>query len=115
MIVEREEEIEAFVPVEYWTIGAMLSKNGYDFEAELSKYKDKKTEIKNKEEADKILEDLKDAQYKVSKITPRDTKRNPQAPFITSTLQREASSKRGFGVSKTMQVAQKLYEGIELV
>ncbi len=114
MIVEREEEIEAFVPVEYWTIGAMLSKNGYDFEAELSKYKDKKTEIKNKEEADKILEDLKDAQYKVSKITPRDTKRNPQAPFITSTLQREASSKLGFGVSKTMQVAQKLYEGIEL-
>ena len=114
MIVEREEEIEAFVPVEYWTIGAMLSKNGYDFEAELSKYKDKKTEIKNKEEADKISEDLKDAQYKVSKITPRDTKRNPQAPFITSTLQREASSKLGFGVSKTMQVAQKLYEGIEL-
>lgn len=114
MIVEREEEIEAFVPVEYWTIGAILSKNGYDFEAELSKYKDKKTEIKNKEEADKILEDLKDAQYKVSKITPRDTKRNPQAPFITSTLQREASSKLGFGVSKTMQVAQKLYEGIEL-
>ena len=114
MIVEREEEIEAFVPVEYWTIGAMLSKNGYDFEAELSKYKDKKTEIKNKEEADKILEDLKDAQYKFSKITPRDTKRNPQAPFITSTLQREASSKLGFGVSKTMQVAQKLYEGIEL-
>lgn len=114
MIVEREEEIDAFVPVEYWTIGAMLSKNGYDFEAELSKYKDKKTEIKNKEEADKILEDLKDAQYKVSKITPRDTKRNPQAPFITSTLQREASSKLGFGVSKTMQVAQKLYEGIEL-
>lgn len=114
MIVEREEEIEAFVPVEYWTIGAVLSKNNYEFEAELTKYKDKKIEIKNKEEADKILKDLENAQYKVSKITPRDTKRNPQAPFITSTLQREASSKLGYGVSKTMQIAQKLYEGIEL-
>ncbi len=114
MIVEREEEIEAFVPVEYWMIGAVLSKNNYEFEAELTKYKDKKIEIKNKEEADKILKDLENAQYKVSKITPRDTKRNPQAPFITSTLQREASSKLGYGVSKTMQIAQKLYEGIEL-
>ena len=114
MIVEREEEIEAFVPVEYWTIGAVLSKNNYEFEAELTKYKDKKIEIKNKEEADKILKDFENAQYKVSKITPRDTKRNPQAPFITSTLQREASSKLGYGVSKTMQIAQKLYEGIEL-
>lgn len=114
MIVEREEEIEAFVPVEYWTIGAVLSKSNYEFEAELTKYKDEKIEIKNKEEADKILKDLENAQYKVSKITPRDTKRNPQAPFITSTLQREASSKLGYGVSKTMQIAQKLYEGIEL-
>ena len=114
MIVEREEETEAFIPVEYWTIGAVLSKNNYEFEAELTKYKDKKIEIKNKEEADKILKDLENAQYKVSKITPRDTKRNPQAPFITSTLQREASSKLGYGVSKTMQIAQKLYEGIEL-
>lgn len=114
MIVEREEEIEAFTPVEYWTIGAMLSKNNYDFEAELTKYKDKKIEIKDKKEADKILKDLENAKYIVSNITSRDTKRNPQAPFITSTLQREASSKLGYGVSKTMQIAQKLYEGIEL-
>ncbi len=114
MIVEREEEIEAFVPVEYWTVGALLSKNNYDFEAELTKYKDKKIEIKDKKEADKILKDLENAEYKVSNITSRDTKRNPQAPFITSTLQREASSKLGYGVSKTMQIAQKLYEGIEL-
>lgn len=114
MIVEREEEIETFVPVEYWSIDALLSKDLYEFKAELTKYKDKKIEIKNKEEADKILADLKDAVYKVSKITSRDTKRNPSAPFITSTLQREASSKLGYGVSKTMQIAQKLYEGIEL-
>ena len=114
MIVEREEEIEAFIPVEYWTIGAMLSKNNYDFEAELTKYKDKKIEIKDKKEADKILKDLENAKYVVLNITSRDTKRNPQAPFITSTLQREASSKLGYGVSKTMQIAQKLYEGIEL-
>ncbi len=114
MIVEREEEIEAFVPVEYWTVGALLSKEDYDFETELTKYKDKKIEIKNKEEADKILKDLENAVYKVSKITSRDTKRSAQPPFITSTLQREASSKLGYGVSKTMQIAQKLYEGIEL-
>ncbi len=114
MIVEREEEIEAFVPVEYWSIDALLSKDKYEFQAELTKYKNKKLEIKNKEEADKILSELDGAKYTVSNITSRDTKRNPQAPFITSTLQREASSKLGYGVSKTMQIAQKLYEGIEL-
>ncbi len=114
MIVEREEEIEAFVPVEYWSIDALLEKDKYEFKAELSKYKDKKIEIKNQKDADKILKDLKNAKYQVSKIIPKDTKRNPAPPFITSTLQREASSKLGYGVSKTMQIAQKLYEGIEL-
>ncbi|MCD8024288.1 MAG: type I DNA topoisomerase [Candidatus Gastranaerophilales bacterium] len=114
MIVEREEEIEAFVPVEYWNIEALLSKGGFDFVSELIKYKDNKIQINNKEEADKILKDLENAKYTVSKITPRDTKRSPQPPFITSTLQREASGKLGYGVSKTMQIAQKLYEGIEL-
>lgn len=116
MICEREDEIEAFKPVEYWTIMAELNQKGTIIEAELAKYKDKKIEIHNKEEADKIVEFLsaKTTKYEVSKITKRDSIRRPTAPFITSTLQREASSKLGYGVSKTMQVAQKLYEGMEI-
>ena len=116
MICEREDEIDAFVPVEYWSITADLLKGKLPFTAELTKYKDKKIEIKNKEEADKIVADLtkKGLKYEVSKVTYRDTQRKPSAPFITSTLQREASSKLGYGVSKTMQIAQKLYEGIEI-
>ncbi|MBQ7449924.1 type I DNA topoisomerase [bacterium] len=114
MIVEREEQIDAFVPVEYWSIDALLNKDGYNFDAELTKYKDKKIEIKNKQEADKILEALKKAKYEVDKVTSRESSRKPTAPFITSTLQRAASNKLGYGVSKTMQIAQKLYEGIEI-
>lgn len=118
MICEREEEIEAFVPQEYWSIHTELDKDGKVFEAELSKYKNKAIEknIKNQEEAQKIVEYLQDParNFEVAKVTKKSTKRKPTAPFITSTLQREASSKLGFGVQKTMQVAQKLYEGIEL-
>lgn len=116
MICEREEEIEAFTPVEYWSIMAELDQKGTIIEAELSKYKDKKIEIPNEEEAKKIVEFLSDksTKYEVSKIAERESLRRPTAPFITSTLQREASSKLGYGVSKTMQVAQKLYEGMEL-
>ena len=116
MICEREEEIKAFKPVEYWTITADLLKNKSKITAELAKYKDKKIDIKNKEEADKITEYLKEKNriFNISKITTRNTQRKPTAPFITSTLQREASTKLGYGVSKTMQIAQKLYEGIDI-
>ncbi len=121
MICEREDEIEAFIPQEYWSLDAILNKKDkkdFDFSAQLSRIiknnKDEKLEIKNKEEIDEILKNLENAKYTVSKITPRDTTRKPQAPFITSTLQREASSKLGYGVSKTMQIAQRLYEGIDL-
>lgn len=116
MICEREEEIEAFVPVEYWSIMVELDQKGTIIEAELSKYKDKKIEISTEAEAQKIADFLSDknTKYEVSKITKRETQRKPSAPFITSTLQREASSKLGYGVSKTMQVAQKLYEGMEI-
>ncbi len=116
MICEREDEIDAFVPVEYWSISADLMKGKLPFSAELTKYKDKKIEIKNQKEADKICAELsKDGlKYEVTKVTYRDTLRKPAAPFITSTLQREASNKLGYGVSKTMQIAQKLYEGIEI-
>jgi len=116
MICEREEEIEAFIPQEYWSIHADLDKEGKVFEAEVSKYKDKPIEktISNEEEAQKVVDYLNHADFVVSKVTNKTTKRKPTAPFITSTLQRAASSKLGFGVQKTMQVAQKLYEGIEL-
>ena len=116
MICEREEEIKAFTPVEYWTISADLLKGKSLFTAELAKYKNAKADIKNEEEAEKIANYLKekDREFEVSKITTRNTQRKPAAPFITSTLQREASSKLGYGVSKTMQIAQKLYEGIDI-
>lgn len=117
MICEREDEIEAFVPQEYWSIHTIMNKGDEgEFEAELSKIKGKKAEIKNAQEAQTIVNYLKDSltKFEVSNVTHKTTKRKPTAPFITSTLQREASSKLGFGVQKTMQIAQKLYEGIEL-
>lgn len=118
MICEREEEIEAFVPQEYWSIHTSLEKDEKIFEAELSKIKDKPVEktIKNQEEAQKIVDYLQEPSidFEVSKVTKKTIKRKPTAPFITSTLQRAASSKLGFGVQKTMQVAQKLYEGMEI-
>lgn len=116
MICEREEEIKAFTPVEYWSISADLLKDKSKFNAELSKYKNKKIDIKNEEEANSIVSYLKekDREFNVSKITTRNSQRKPTAPFITSTLQREASTKLGYGVSKTMQIAQKLYEGIDI-
>ena len=118
MICEREEEIEAFIPQEYWSIHANLDKDGKNFDAELSKIKGKAVEktIKNKEEAQKIADFLTSypSDFDVTKVTKKNTKRKPTAPFITSTMQRAASSKLGFGVQKTMQVAQKLYEGIEI-
>lgn len=118
LICDREAEIEAFVPKEYWTIAAELAKpkSSVSFLADLAKYNNEKIEVNNEEEAQKIVSILtKDnVEFKVSKISNRESKRKPQAPFITSSLQREASTRLGYSVKKTMQVAQKLYEGIEL-
>lgn len=116
LICEKEELIDAFVPVEYWTIAADMDKEGTKFVADLTKYQGKKIEINNEAESQKILDTLsaKGVKFTVDKINHRDTTRNPNPPFITSTLQREASNKLGYGVSKTMQVAQKLYEGIDV-
>jgi DNA topoisomerase-1 len=110
MICDKEKEIAAFVPEEYWTISADLGKK---LLTELKSYKGKKLEIKNEAEADKILAELLD-EFTLSDISEKQKKRSAYLPFITSTLQQEASTKLGFGSKKTMMVAQSLYEGVEL-
>ncbi|MDH5597313.1 MAG: type I DNA topoisomerase [Candidatus Peregrinibacteria bacterium] len=113
LIVDREREIEAFKPEEYWNIDTDLEVKKGPFNAELSKIKGKKAQVKNKKQADEVLKDLNKADYKVADVTKKSTKRYPSAPFITSTLQQEASRKLGFSVKQTMVVAQQLYEGVE--
>ena len=116
MICEREKLIDAFVPEEYWTISADFEKSKKKYSAELSKINGKKAEIKSEAESTKIVDELNNPslEFKVDKITKKNSVKKPQPPFITSTLQREASNKLSYGVSKTMQIAQKLYEGIDI-
>jgi len=109
LVVDREREIEAFVPEEYWTITALFS----DFQAELFQYQKEKIELKSKDEVDKVLNVL-GPNYSVVNIEEKEKKKHAKAPFITSTLQQEASTKLGFTAKKTMSIAQKLYEGIDL-
>jgi DNA topoisomerase I len=115
LICEREREIRAFVPEEYWTVQALLDgKEPPTFPAQLAKKDGKNVEIVNADQAAQVRADLEGAQFTVSKVTSRERRRNPVPPFITSKLQQEAFKKLRFPVRKTMQVAQRLYEGIEL-
>ncbi len=115
IIAERERQIESFVPREYWEIDALLGKpGGADFAAKLDKADGEKIEIKNKEEADRIAEKLEKSVFSVVSITRKEKKRNPEPPFITSTLQQEGFNKLKFNSSRTMQIAQQLYEGVDL-
>ena len=115
LIVEREREIRAFKPVEYWTVEALLEKEGQQFTAKLHHIDGKKAEIPNQAAADRILNDLKGRKnFEVTEVKRRERRKNPQAPFTTSTLQQEAAKKLGFGSKRTMRVAQDLYEGVEL-
>lgn len=107
LIIEREREIEAFKPDEYWVINVILS-NGLI--VTLIEINAKKVEIKNEAEAKLVVEFLEKAIYEVSKVTKREVKRHPYPPFITSTLQQVASNKLGFSAKKTMMIAQALYE-----
>ncbi len=113
LIVDREREIEAFKPEEYWKIDTDLKVEKGTFNAELNKIKGKKAEVGNKKAADKVVKDLRAAEHVIEKITKKKSTRKPSAPFITSTLQQEASRKLGFSVKQTMMVAQQLYEGVE--
>ncbi len=115
IIVERERQIESFVPREYWEIEALLgTPGGADFSAKLDKEDGEKIEIKNREEADSIAEKLGKSVFSVASITRKEKKRNPEPPFITSTLQQEGFNKLKFNSSRTMQIAQQLYEGVDL-
>jgi len=113
LIVKREKEIKAFVREEYWTIHADFDKEEKVVHTELSKISGKKAEVLTEEHANRIVADCQ-SDFVVSNIKKSTKKRNPKLPFITSSLQQEASTKLGFSAKKTMQVAQRLYEGIEI-
>jgi DNA topoisomerase-1 len=115
VIVEREREIRAFIPKEYWTIDAdLLAKKTPVLSPRLAKIDDVNAEIGNQEASDAIVAALDGADYIVKSVGTREKKRNPVAPFITSTLQQESSRKLRFSVKRTMMLAQRLYEGIEI-
>ena len=118
LICDREQEIEMFQTTEYWSIALQLNtESKQDFLANLIEYQGKKLEkfsVNNQQQAQEILQNLQDKQYAVSNIEKKQTKRKPYPPFTTSSLQQESARKLGFSASKTMLIAQKLYEGIEI-
>jgi len=120
MIVEREEEIERFVPREYWTIEADVKKEDQPFTAKLVRYRGDKveqftiTEEKQAKEAERHLLEAAAGALEVVKVEKKQRRRNPAAPFTTSTLQQEASRKLGFSTNRTMRIAQQLYEGVDI-
>src|SRR6185503_5700185 len=113
LIVEREREIRAFIPKEYWSITANLSgHNPPPFDATLQKFSGKNIEIENESQSREILQRLEHARFIVESVKKAEKKRNAVPPFITSKLQQESSRKLRFSVKKTMMLAQRLYEGI---
>jgi DNA topoisomerase-1 len=115
LIVEREVAIKAFKPVEYWTIEALLEKNGQTFGARLHQIDGKKPEVGNEATARAIVDAVSTrTTFELTEIKRRERRKNPQAPFTTSTLQQEAAKKLGFGSKRTMRAAQRLYEGVAL-
>ncbi len=115
LLVEREREIRAFNPREYWTIAAQLEHESQAFTAKLHHLDGEKPDIPNEKVAQGILDDLKGRTFfDVTDIKRRERRKNPEAPFKTSTLQQEAAKKLGFGSKRTMRLAQNLYEGVEL-
>ena len=116
LIVEREEAIRIFVPQEYWQIAVDLQKKGTKdiLTANLEKIDGEKADLKAEPLTNSVVDEIKKASFSISAINTKQVKRNAPAPFITSTLQQEAFSKLGFNTSKTMMIAQQLYEGIEI-
>ncbi len=116
MICDREEEIRSFKSQEYWSIDAKLvaSTSKKAFSAKLVNIDGEKAELENKEQTDKVLERLKDAEFTVTNIKKSVHRKSPSAPFTTSTLQQEASRRLSFQARRTMKTAQELYEGVEI-
>ena len=116
LIVDREEEIEKFIPEEYWNIYVILEdkENKKEFEARFYGKNGKKLEIHSQEEVDNILKEIEKAKYVIEEVKRGEKKRTPAPPFTTSTMQQEASRKLGFTLKKTMSIAQGLYEGVKI-
>jgi DNA topoisomerase-1 len=115
LIVEREQEIRAFVPVEYWSIHAMLDSGQPPiFEAKLHKYKGEDIEVSNQEAADKIVAAVSKAKWEVASVNQREKKRNPPPPFTTSKLQQASYNRLRYTAKRTMGIAQRLYEGVDM-
>jgi DNA topoisomerase-1 len=114
LIIDRENEIKAFVPEEYWTITVKLAVQSNEFEAKFYGLDGQKRELHNEEEVLRILQAVDKAAYTVEDVKERERQRNPAPPFITSSLQQEAARKLNFRAAKTMSVAQQLYEGVDL-
>ena len=115
LVVDKERDIEAFKSEEYWSITATLqAKEPPSFDAKLFMIDGQKAEIENESRAKDIVRDLEGKNFSVNKVEQKKRKRSPAPPFITSTLQQEASRKFKFGAKKTMLIAQQLYEGLEL-
>ncbi|MBU3087746.1 type I DNA topoisomerase [Clostridium gasigenes] len=114
LICDKEEEVKAFIPKEYWTVDCNMKKEKKKFDVKLTTYKGKKIDITSKEEADEIINKLKKSDFKVMKVKTGEKTRNPLPPFTTSTLQQDASKKLNFMTKRTMSIAQTLYEGVEV-
>jgi DNA topoisomerase-1 len=117
LVVEREREIEAFVPVEYWSIDAELAKREEKrrgFTAKLHRIRGEEVDLKSEEDTQKIVDDLEEATYVITKVRKGKRRRNPSPPYTTSTMQQEASRRLGFTAKRTMAVAQQLYQGAEV-
>ncbi|WP_338469837.1 type I DNA topoisomerase [Niallia sp. XMNu-256] len=114
LIIEREKEIQNFIPEEYWSITGEFLKGMESFEASFFSLDKKKVELSSKQKVDEVLEKLKGKTFIVDSVTKKERRRNPALPFTTSSLQQEAARKLNFRAKKTMMLAQQLYEGIEL-
>ncbi|RAT94495.1 type I DNA topoisomerase [Brevibacillus sp. Leaf182] len=114
LIMDREREIQEFIPEEYWTIASTLISDGKEINAKFYGYGDEKVELHSEDDVAAVLKQMKNKPYVVQKVTKRERKRNPAPPFITSSLQQEAARKLNFRTSKTMRIAQELYEGIDV-
>ena len=114
LICEREKEVEDFIPEEYWTLDADFEKGKTKFTARLVKYKGENPEPKNEKAVNNIIEEIKNSECKVSNLKQSEKTVHPKAPFTTSKMQQEAANRLGFTSKKTMQIAQQLYEGINI-